>query len=53
MGQRINSGEKRRIKMAKVAVIGAGSSGIALSKLLHTYGNEVTVWYIVESEIAM
>jgi glycerol-3-phosphate dehydrogenase (NAD(P)+) len=39
--------------MSKVSVIGAGSWGIALANLLHTNGNEVTVWSIVESEIAM
>ncbi|MGN0415025.1 MAG: NAD(P)H-dependent glycerol-3-phosphate dehydrogenase [Agathobacter sp.] len=39
--------------MAKVGVIGAGSWGIALAKLLHTNGNEVTVWSIVEEEIQM
>ncbi len=39
--------------MANVAVIGAGSWGIALAKVLHTNGNKVTVWSIVESEIAM
>ena len=39
--------------MAKVTVIGAGSWGIALAKLLHTNGHKVTVWSIVESEIAM
>jgi glycerol-3-phosphate dehydrogenase (NAD(P)+) len=39
--------------MSKVAVIGAGSWGIALAKLLHTNGNEVIVWSIVESEVAM
>lgn len=39
--------------MAKVTVIGAGSWGIALARLLHTNGHEVTVWSIVESEIAM
>lgn len=39
--------------MSKVAVIGAGSWGIALSLVLHTNGNEVTVWSIVEAEIAM
>lgn len=37
----------------KVAVIGAGSWGTALSLVLHTNGNEVTVWSIVESEITM
>ena len=39
--------------MAKVAVIGAGSWGIALAKVLYTNNNEVTVWSIVEDEIAM
>lgn len=39
--------------MAKVAVIGAGSWGIALAKVLHTNGHEVTVWSIVEEEVAM
>ena len=39
--------------MANVAVIGAGSWGIALSKVLHSNGNQVTVWSIVEDEIAM
>lgn len=39
--------------MAKVSVIGAGSWGIALAKVLDTNGNDVTVWSIVESEIAM
>ena len=39
--------------MAKVGVIGAGSWGTALALLLHTNGHQVTVWSIVESEIAM
>ena len=39
--------------MAKVGVIGAGSWGTALAKVLHTNGNSVAVWSIVESEIAM
>ena len=39
--------------MANVAVIGAGSWGIALAKVLYTNGNQVTVWSIVEDEIAM
>ena len=39
--------------MSDVAVIGAGSWGIALAKLLHTNGNEVTVWSILEDEIRM
>lgn len=37
----------------KAAVIGAGSWGIALAKLLHTNGNEVTVWSVMEDEIEM
>ena len=40
-------------KMADVAIIGAGSWGIALAKVLHTNGNKVTVWSIVEDEITM
>ena len=36
--------------MADVAIIGAGSWGIALAKVLHTNGNKVTVWSIVEDE---
>lgn len=39
--------------MAKTAVIGAGSWGIALAKVLHTNGQKVTVWSIVKEEIAM
>ncbi len=39
--------------MTKVGVIGAGSWGIALAKVLHTNGNQVSVWSIVESEIDM
>ena len=39
--------------MAKVGVIGAGSWGTALAKVLHTNGNAVTIWSIVEAEIAM
>lgn len=39
--------------MSNVAVIGAGSWGIALATVLHANGNKVTVWSIVESEIAM
>lgn len=37
----------------QVGVIGAGSWGIALAKVLHTNGHHVTVWSIVEQEIAM
>lgn len=39
--------------MAKAAIIGAGSWGTALSLVLHTNGNEVTIWSIVEDEIRM
>lgn len=39
--------------MSNAAVIGAGSWGIALAKLLHTNGKEVTVWSIMEDEIRM
>ncbi len=39
--------------MANVAVIGAGSWGTALAKVLHTNGNQVTVWSIMEEEIRM
>ena len=39
--------------MAKTAVIGAGSWGTALSLVLHTNDNDVTVWSIVEQEIQM
>ncbi len=39
--------------MAKIGMIGAGSWGIALSVLLHKNGNKVTVWSVLEDEIAM
>lgn len=39
--------------MAKVGIIGAGSWGTAISKLLSTNGHEVTVWSIMEDEIQM
>lgn len=40
-------------KMMKIGVIGAGSWGIALSKVLANNGHEVIVWSIVEDEIKM
>ena len=39
--------------MAKVAIIGAGSWGTALSVVLHNNGHEVTIWSIVDAEIDM
>lgn len=39
--------------MKKIGMIGAGSWGIALSRVLASNGHEVLVWSIVESEIAM
>ena len=37
--------------MANVAIIGAGSWGIALATVLHTNGSKVTVWSILEDEV--
>ncbi len=39
--------------MAKVSVIGAGSWGTALASVLARNGHEVTIWSIMEKEIAM
>ena len=39
--------------MAKIGVVGAGSWGIALAKLLHKNGHQVCVWSIIEDEIKM
>ena len=39
--------------MAKIGVVGAGSWGIALAKLLHKNGHSVCVWSIIEDEIKM
>ena len=39
--------------MSRIAVLGAGSWGIALAKLLYNNGNEVTVWSALEDEIKM
>jgi len=39
--------------MANVGIMGAGSWGTALSILLHSNGHEVTLWSIMEAEVAM
>lgn len=39
--------------MSKVGIIGAGSWGCALAKLLSNNGNQVTVWSIMKDEITM
>lgn len=39
--------------MAKIGVIGAGSWGTALARLLCNNGHHVTVWSIIEAEIEM
>ncbi len=39
--------------MADISVIGAGSWGIALAVLLYKNGHKVTVWSVIEEEIAM
>ena len=39
--------------MAKIGVVGAGSWGIALAKLLHKNGHQVCVWSILEDEVNM
>lgn len=39
--------------MSKICVLGAGSWGIALAKLLANNGNDVTVWSCIQAEIDM
>lgn len=39
--------------MAKIAILGGGSWGIALAVLLHKNGHEITVWSALEAEIDM
>jgi glycerol-3-phosphate dehydrogenase (NAD(P)+) len=39
--------------MAKISVIGAGSWGTALARLLDKNGHEVTMWSAIQSEIEM
>ena len=39
--------------MAKIGVIGAGSWGTALSRLLANNGHDVIVWSIIEAEVKM
>ena len=39
--------------MANISIIGAGSWGTALALLLYRNGHQVTVWSIMEQEIAM
>jgi len=47
------SAEKREWNMAKIGMIGGGSWGIALTRLLAQNGHEVEVWSALKDEIAM
>ena len=37
--------------MSRVSILGAGTWGLALSKVLHDNGSEITIWSAVEKEI--
>ena len=37
--------------MAKIGVLGAGTWGMALARMLQLSGNEVTVWSALEREV--
>ncbi len=39
--------------MAKISILGAGSWGIAIAMLLNNNGHDITVWSVLEDEIAM
>ena len=39
--------------MAKIAILGGGSWGIAIAVLLHKNGHEITIWSALEAEIEM
>jgi len=43
----------KEVFMAKIGVLGGGSWGIALAKLLEKNGHQITVWSALEQEIAM
>lgn len=64
-GQEFSANERKRYRkgacgtgiggqvMANIGIIGAGSWGIALAVLLHKNGHKITVWSILQDEIAM
>lgn len=45
--------ENKMSNKMKIGILGAGTWGIALARMLFNAGNEVTVWSAVESEIDM